>query len=185
MRIWWNGRHAGFRFQSERVQVQLLLSAPKSFQSEEKLKPTLYVLIGPPASGKSTYAQTMKNNNTSILSSDDIRVELFGDASVQTNGDLVFGILYERMRNLLKENKNVVIDATNINPEMRKYVFDNLHGIDANVVAIVFNTPKEKCYMFNKKRERHVPKRVIDLYFSRFIKPTLSEGFSEIKEINF
>ena len=28
MRIWWNGRHAGFRFQSERVQVQLLLSAP-------------------------------------------------------------------------------------------------------------------------------------------------------------
>lgn len=28
MRIWRNGRRAGFRFQSERVQVQLLLSAP-------------------------------------------------------------------------------------------------------------------------------------------------------------
>ena len=27
-RIWWNGRHAGFRFLSERVEVQVLLSAP-------------------------------------------------------------------------------------------------------------------------------------------------------------
>ncbi len=31
MRIWWNGRHAGFRFQSERVQVQLLLCAPSGY----------------------------------------------------------------------------------------------------------------------------------------------------------
>ena len=36
MRIWWNGRHAGFRFQSERVQVQLLLSAPKLLLDDEQ-----------------------------------------------------------------------------------------------------------------------------------------------------
>ena len=48
MRIWWNGRHAGFRFQSERVQVQLLLSAPeknKTNLENEKLSQSKFVLF--------------------------------------------------------------------------------------------------------------------------------------------
>ena len=39
MRIWRNGRRAGFRFQSERVQVQLLLSAPR----QTEIEPELYI----------------------------------------------------------------------------------------------------------------------------------------------
>ena len=43
VRIWWNGRHAGFRFQSERVQVQLLLSAPVLSKNEPKKSKVRFV----------------------------------------------------------------------------------------------------------------------------------------------
>ena len=47
-------------------------------------KPTLYVLIGVPASGKSTIAKKLsEKHNADIFSSDDIREEWFGDANKQ------------------------------------------------------------------------------------------------------
>lgn len=148
------------------------------------MKPKLIFLVGPPACGKSTYAKrTFQNDHTIILSSDGIRKELFGDENIQTENEAVFSTLYERMRKSLKEQKDVVIDATNINKQTRKYVFDALGNTPAEKIAIVIDTPKEICHKLNKGRRRVVPDYVIDKYFDIFEMPTFEEGFDKIEKI--
>ena len=77
---------------------------------ELKMRPTLYVMCGISGSGKSTYAKTLKMSipNTEIVSTDEIREELFGSASVQKEPKKVFQIAYDWTRRLLEQRKNVV-----------------------------------------------------------------------------
>lgn len=50
-----------------------------------------YMMIGLPGSGKSTVAKSIASNTTAvIISSDEIRAELFGNAEIQENTGLVF-----------------------------------------------------------------------------------------------
>ena len=88
---------------------------------------TLTIMVGLPASGKDFF---IKNNidNALILSSDVLRVELYGYED-QTHNKEVFEEMNRRTRNAGKENKNVIYNATNINrgrrvtlaQEMQKY----------------------------------------------------------------
>ena len=82
---------------------------------------TLTLLVGLPASGKSTYAiERLANDSTIILSSDELIKELFCDENCQENNGLVFKTLYKREKEYLQNVKNVVIDATNINLKERR-----------------------------------------------------------------
>ena len=175
------GRRAGFRFQSARVQVQLLLAPPKK---RKKMKSEVVFLVGPPGCGKSTYAkQNFDKENFVVLSSDEIRQELLKDESDQSQNDHVFEVLYKRMNDALSKNKNVVIDATNITKKTRKFVFDNIK-FECTKTALVFDTPKNVCHILNKRRERVVPDYVIEKYFNIFEFPEKSEGFNNIKKIH-
>ena len=57
--------------------------------------PNFIMLVGLPAVGKDTWANEYikKHPNTVIHSSDDIREELYGDASCQNNPEKVFEII--------------------------------------------------------------------------------------------
>ena len=85
----------------------------------------LFMLIGIPGSGKSTASQKLSEiYNAPIYSSDDIRKELYGDASVQDNPKKVFDILHKR-----------IIEGLN------KYYFDeDLQVFAERSVAALFNT---------------------------------------------
>ena len=79
------------------------------------------MMVGLPGSGKSTYAkQLSEETNAVICSSDTIREELYGDENSQDNNDEVFKILHSRIKENLKNGKNVIYDATNINSKRRK-----------------------------------------------------------------
>ena len=148
------------------------------------MKNELIFLIGPPGCGKSTYAkENFSKDGYIILSSDEIRKELLQDEADQTQNNLIFDTLYKRMNDALMDNKNVVIDATNINIKNRGYVFSNLK-VSAIKTALVFDTPKEVCIKLNKKRERSVPDYVIERYFKIFEFPTKQEGFDKIEKIH-
>ena len=144
-------------------------------------RPKLFMMVGVPGSGKSTYAKNhLQNEDTIIVNSDQIRKELYGDESVQKNPKRVFAILYQRVRKLLKSGKNVVIDATNTSKKYRAIALDNFRDIDCEKIAILVETPIEMCYKFDASRERQVSKRVIDRFARELEKPTLDEGFDEI-----
>ena len=140
----------------------------------------LTLLIGIPGSGKTTYANKNKKENEVILSSDIIRQELFGNESSQENNQLVFDTLYARARQLLKEGKDVIIDATNINAYYRHQTLKNFEDLNIERVAIVFDTPIQTCIKRDQKRKRTVGKAVIDKMISRYQAPSKDEGFDNI-----
>ena len=79
------------------------------------MQPTMTMMVGLAASGKSTYAKKLANDTDAIiLSSDAIRWELFGDETDQEHNQQVFQELHERAKECLCDGRNVIYDATNI-----------------------------------------------------------------------
>lgn len=104
--------------------------------------PKFYMLCGLPASGKSHYALDLQrimsnetNEKTVIVSSDNIRKELYGDENIQGNPEEVFNLVHERILQSLNNGVNVIYDATNLKrkyrlekdlvPIIQKYIDDN------------------------------------------------------------
>lgn len=143
----------------------------------------LYMMIGLPASGKSTIAKDIaKSEGAIIVSSDEIRKELFGDINDQSNNVKVFEEVINRTKFYLANKYNVIIDATNINYKKRRHLLnsiDNLHGKDR--IAILVATPYEECLERNKLRERKVPEEVIKRMYFNFYIPQYYEGFDDIQ----
>ena len=143
-------------------------------------KPILYVMIGLPGCGKSYYATNKLNAN--VVSSDDIRELLYGDASIQGNPKEVFNYLHTVVDENLSKNIDTVYDATNIDIKNRKEIFERYKD-KAKIIGIYFDVPVEVCKSRNVNRERTVPDYVYDRMVSRFVTPTLSEGFDDIIRI--
>ena len=74
------------------------------------------ILIGIPASGKSTFAKNFASfhKGYKIVSTDDIRWKLFGNPSIQGNPKMIFAIAYKDIMSYLDKGSNVIFDATNI-----------------------------------------------------------------------
>lgn len=143
------------------------------------------MLVGVSGSGKSTWAKNyIKDHpNTEIISSDAIRLELFGDENSQIDNKKVFDVYYKRANDLLYEGKDIILDSTNVSFKDRKRIFTDLK--EAWVKAIVFNTPREECIKRDQERGRSVGVGVIDKMISRFVCPQYYEGFYRIEYINF
>lgn len=142
---------------------------------------TFTMLIGPPASGKSTYA---KQTSAVIVSTDAIREELYGSEEVQDNPQKVFDIAFQRICSCLRAEQNCIFDATNM---VRKYRVNFINRLRTaiknpfNIKAIIFATPYEICLERNKARRRQVPQEVIKRMIMNFNVPWYSEGFNEIE----
>ena len=92
------------------------------------------MVVGLPASGKSTYCKSISEKyNAKIFSSDELRVELFGsdDDKVNTkeNNQKVFDVLHKRIKESLKSGNDVIYDATNINSKRRTAFLNELKNI--------------------------------------------------------
>lgn len=143
----------------------------------------LIFMVGVPGCGKTTYAnENLKD--CEILSSDKIREELFGNENDQSNNALVFETLFDRARSFLKDGKDVVIDATNVNVVERAKALEHFKDLQVKRIAIVINTPINKCIEQDLNRNRTVGKFVIEKFAKIFTKPTKEEGFDEIICIN-
>lgn len=140
------------------------------------------MLIGLPGSGKSTYAkQLAEETNAVILSSDNLREEMFGDINDQEHNAEVFAELHRRCKELLHKQVNIIYDATNIKLKNRTSFLNELKKIDCHKTCIVFATPYEICLENNTKRERKVPETVIKRMRENFHFPLYNEGFDEVK----
>ncbi len=147
-------------------------------------RPKLIILCGIPGSGKSTYAKDyiLTNDNTIHLSSDGIRLELWGDESIQGNPAEVFTLMQKRAVDVLNDGKNVVYDATNITRKDRSSIIAICPKF-AKIECHIIWAPIETCIERDAERDRTVGQNVIDRMLKRFQAPYYDEGIDEIKII--
>lgn len=146
----------------------------------------LIVLVGLPGSGKSYYAGKLRNQlpeGSIILSSDDLREELFGDATDQAHNQEIFRELYARMNLHLAGGTSVILDATNTTRKSRSHIFANLRVKSISVAAHVLCTPHFRCVTQDQLREQPVGLTTINKFFHSFQAPQPWEGFDDIKFI--
>lgn len=147
-------------------------------------KPILAVMVGISGSGKSTFARGLETSlSAKVVSTDDIRMEITGDATDQTRNGEVFSIARKRIDELLSQGKNAVIDATSLNSKDRRSWIDIGKKNSAEIVAYVVNRPVDLAKKQNLKRSRQVPDWVIDKQHAKFQLPTTAEGFDKIVSV--
>lgn len=141
----------------------------------------LIYLVGLPGSGKSTYANKLKEKGYKVFSSDSIRKELYGDESIQGDGNKVFNILHKRISENLKNNVNCIYDSTGISSKRRMSFLNSISNIKCTKICILFATPYEICLERNSKRDRKVPEDVIRRMYTNFNIPYYYEGWNDIR----
>jgi predicted kinase len=146
---------------------------------------TLYITVGLPGSGKSTYVKNfIKDKDIEYLSSDSLRAVYGKDETDQSVTSIVFGHIKKKVDELLKDGKNVLVDATSVNRKERSDYINTAKKYGAKVVAIVFKMDRQGLIDRNKKRGeqggRVVPDFVIDKMLNKFEEPSYSEGIDVI-----
>jgi predicted kinase len=146
---------------------------------------TIYIAVGLPGSGKSTYAKNfIKDKDIEYLSSDELRAVYGKDETDQSVTSIVFGHIKRKVDEFLKDGKNVLVDATSVNRKERADYITTAKKYGAKVVALVFKMDRQGLIDRNKKRGqeggRVVPDWVIDKMLAKFEEPSHSEGIDEV-----
>ena len=145
----------------------------------------IIMLIGAAASGKTTAAQKIAaNNNAVIISTDRIRAALYGAEHIQGDWKKIEAVLYDRIKNAIKADKNIILDSTHFKKEYRAKIIKNFAKY-SEFSAYFFNYPFSVIYKRNKERARRVPFEVLAAMYEHLknAPPTLAEGFKSIKKM--
>lgn len=141
-------------------------------------RPLIVVLVGLPASGKSTW---VRQQGTAVLSSDETRYLLADDPTNQEIHAIVFGAIRYLLKRRLELRRPVsYVDATNLTKRDRRPYIKLSQLFDARVEAVVFDTPLEVCQERNRQRSRVVPDEAIAAMALRMTMPTVEEGFDAV-----
>lgn len=124
---------------------------------------TLIIMCGISGSGKSTKAKELKEEyNAVIISTDDIRKDIFKDIHDQEHNKEVFRIAYDEINMFIELSHNVIFDATNIKYSSIKNLKKGIkHWNDINKILYVMDTPIDKAIKQNNARDKVIPTEVI------------------------
>jgi predicted kinase len=147
----------------------------------------LYMLIGIPGSGKSTWVKNQDWLKDAFYISSDNHLDKFA-TSVGKTHDEVYKEYIKTAEKLVKEDvvtaisagKDVVWDQTNTSLKTRKkklYLFADYYKI-----AVYFKVPddEELKKRLKSRPGKHISQRVIHRMKSSLVVPTEQEGFDEI-----
>ena len=141
---------------------------------------TLYMMVGLPASGKSTYAKLLAEEvNGIIVSSDGIRAEWYGSEEIQGDAGKIFREVELRCKNALGAGRSVVMDATNMNAKKRANFLRQMP--ECHKVCVVMAVPFDECIKRDEERPRHVGPAVMEKMRKNFQMPYYNEGWDHIE----
>ena len=140
--------------------------------------PEVILMVGPPASGKSTYAKTL---GLPILSRDDIVNELGGDSDYNVNWNKVEQKEVDRLFNsrlveLKRKKQSFVIDCCNMSRKSRRSKLAQISTKDFTRKAVVFYTGLKECLKRNEARGgKRLDPKIIHKHISMFCAPLYDE----------
>lgn len=145
--------------------------------------PGLVVLVGPAGCGKSRFARRHFASEE-ILSSDDFRALVAGDAGDQRATPAAFSLLGHALAERMKRRRFTVVDATNLTPRDRRRLLGVAAQHQVPAAAIAFDVPLAVCQQRAAERlERTVPPDIIarqHATFRRHLDGLGDEGFAEV-----
>ena len=147
--------------------------------------PELVMMVGLPASGKSTYAEKLDDKRYRIHSSDSIREE-FGFENTKQDNIKCFDILHKRIKTDIENGESVIYDATNLSSKRRRSFLNSINQkikVELKKIVVVMNTTLDDCFERNRKRDKSVPDEVIVRMVKNFQFPLKNEGWDVIKVV--
>jgi len=158
-------------------------------QSQEKrvrlVRPSIVLLCGPAACGKSTFAQR-HFRPTQVISSDWARGRVCDDERDQRFQTQAFALVHYLTDLRLGLNRLCVVDSTALTPAHRKEYLELAKRFQVPCVVFLFDVPLEKCIERDRLRERTVGSPAIERHYQAFSQTKTDirqEGFDQVIEL--
>lgn len=151
----------------------------------EKKNKTLYVMVGIPGSGKSTFIQDHAGAEWNVVSRDALRFSMVNEHEEYFSKEKkVFKVFIDTIIRSLHDYDVTVADATHLNQSSRLKLLNSLgkNLKDVSVEAIVLRTSLETALERNSHRTGRelVPEDSIRSMYNNFYIPKFEEGFDAI-----
>lgn len=153
-----------------------------------------HILVGIPATGKSTYRDKILADNTDayIYSTDDNLEKIA--KTLGTTYDMVFEDhykdAYEQARDGLdaatKVGQDVIFDQTNLTEKKRHHIIQSMSQKDYWISCVSIDIPFSQYDVTEWEKRlagregKHIPHFVINSMLDSYTKPTMKEGFDEL-----
>eukprot|EP00299_Pterocystis_sp_00344_P013712 c6750_g1_i2.p1 GENE.c6750_g1_i2~~c6750_g1_i2.p1 ORF type:complete len:248 (-),score=72.24 c6750_g1_i2:407-1150(-) len=157
------------------VLAKIKANPPTLLSDYTKPEKEMIIMVGLPASGKSTFTKRFFEAKGYVrINQDTLKTEAKCKKAAQE---------------ALEEGKSVVIDNTNPSKSKRA-TYLNLLDEDVTARCVWVRTPREICEHNNMFRERtqgvkHVPDIAYNMFKKNFEEPSTSEGFTEVITVDF
>lgn len=149
----------------------------------------LFLMVGVPGAGKSTYIKNNAGKYSSaygIISRDAIRFKMLSEEDEYfAKENEVYAEFIRQINEFLSDDIDVFVDATHITKGSRKKLLDAVSARYEEVNAIWVDLPLNTILTQNAQREGRalVPTSVVRRMFYQFEEPTEKEGFKHIYKI--
>lgn len=124
-----------------------------------------------------------------MVSTDDLRQELWGDPSIQGPWPELERLFHQRINVAMQRHGRVIVDATHARPHWRRRL---IHAFEPGQPLIWcgwwLQTPLETCLHWNQWRCRRVPDEVIERFHAALAHPDSAprkeEGFHQLHRLD-
>jgi predicted kinase len=145
---------------------------------------TLWVTMGVPGSGKSTFARA---HHAARVNPDTIR-RILSTWDDQEVNDLVFNLVYGLIEQHLADGTDVIYDGTSLDAQTRADLIKIARKHDCATVLIVFDVDEGLVREQNVRRVNVVPEEVIDRFIDKFdhqLSLTSDEGWNYSIKVDY